>query len=99
MSNVLQTRQTVPVRMQVNRVAGWLSSFALAAMAGLAMTMQVVFQSFHSARLGAVLGFLLLLHLLRHPRFPFNRETTIYVCFVCSHGCRAGLDKRRRTLR
>jgi len=84
MPQALQTRQAAAaVRMQVNRVAGWLSSFALAATAGLAMTMQVVFESFHSARLGAVMGCLLLLHLVRHPRFPLKRETAIYLCFVC----------------
>jgi O-antigen ligase len=83
MSHALGMEQAAAIRLQLSRMVGWLSSFALAAMAGLAMAMNVIVESFHSARLGAVLVCLLLLHLLRHRRFPVNREAVIYICFLC----------------
>jgi len=82
MSRALETRGQASLHVHANRIVGWLSSFALAAMAALAVTINVVIESFHAARLGAALVFLFLLHLLRYPKFPFGRETALYVCFV-----------------
>lgn len=57
-------------------------SFALAAIAGFALTVNAYVESFHSARLGVVLVILVLLHLLRYPRVLFCREFALYFIFV-----------------
>jgi hypothetical protein len=57
-------------------------SFALAAIAGLALTINAFVESFHSARLGVVLVILVLLHLLRYPRIVFSREFALYFIFL-----------------
>lgn len=61
---------------------GRFGSFALAAIAALALTLNAIVESFHSARLGLVLLILLLVHLLRYPRFLFCREFALYSIFV-----------------
>lgn len=57
-------------------------SFVLAAIAGFALTVNALVESFHSTRLGAVLVVLVLLHLLRYPRVVFSREFALYFIFL-----------------
>jgi len=61
---------------------GRLGSFALAALAALVLTVETYVVSFHAARLGVVLLFLLALHLTRFPRLVVVREAVIYLCFL-----------------
>ncbi len=61
---------------------GKFGSFGLAATATLALTVNAFVQSFHSARLGALLLTVLLLHVARFARVLFAREALIYACFL-----------------
>ena len=64
---------------------GLFGSFALAAIAVFALTLNASAGesfNFNSARLGVVLGLLVLLHLSRYPRFLFCREFALYFIFV-----------------
>ena len=71
-----------PLRRQVNRLIGQTSSFVLSLLAAFLVTMNVVVESFHSARLGATLAVLLVLHLVRFPRLIIGREVALYAAFV-----------------
>lgn len=45
------------------------------------MTLNVIFESFSTARLAVVIAPLFIFHLLRVPRFRFRREAALYVAF------------------
>jgi hypothetical protein len=68
--------------MRVSVAIGRLGSFGLAAAAALVVIAGVTVESFNPARRGALLVVLLLLHLLRRPRFAFCREFAIYCVFA-----------------
>lgn len=68
--------------LQLNRTAGWLCSFGLAALAALTVSLNAIIESFSTARMGAALVLVLLIHLARYPRFPLKRETLLYLCFL-----------------
>ena len=69
--------------MQVKKISGSFGSFALAATAVFAQTINYAFsESFSTSRLGAVLLVLILLHLLRFPRLIIYRELALYSIFV-----------------
>jgi hypothetical protein len=68
---------------QLAAIAGWLGSFALAAVAALAPILNGTYvESFNPARLGVVLVLLLLLHALRYRKVLFSREQAVYACFL-----------------
>jgi len=68
----------------VARIAGWLGSFTLSAAAALAPCLNAgLNDDFNPARLAAVLGFLLVLHVLRYPKILFCQEFAVYTCFLC----------------
>lgn len=70
------------LRERINRSVDRMLSFALAALSMFSLTASVIVESFHSARLAAVLFGLLLLHLTRYAKFVFNREAAIYSAFI-----------------
>jgi hypothetical protein len=61
---------------------GKVASFGLAAIATVALTINAFVLTFHSARLGAFLAAVLLLHVARFARVEFVREAVIYACFL-----------------
>jgi hypothetical protein len=54
-------------------------SFALAGLAGFALTLNAYTEASHTARLGGALALLIVLHLTRYPRFWVCREFTLYL--------------------
>lgn len=62
---------------------GFMGSFSLAAVAAFAICVSASFyDSFPSTHMGAVVVGVLFLHVLRHPRIHFSRETLLYSLFV-----------------
>jgi O-antigen ligase len=78
-STVAQDVEDYP---RINRVFGRLCTFMLAATASLIMTMSVYVERLHAPRVGALLLILIALHLVWHSRFLWQREFTLYSCFV-----------------
>jgi len=76
-------REPTSVRVAVIRKMGLFCSLALSAVAGFALTVSVFIESFHSARLAAVLVVLILLHLMRFQRLFVSREMVSYAIFIC----------------
>jgi len=71
------------IRSQVNRAFGLLGSFALAAAAAFALTINAAFyESFDGMHLGPVLMILVLLHVIRYGRIFFSREFVAYALFT-----------------
>lgn len=67
--------------MRLNRFAGLCVSFALAAATGLALALDAFVESLNSARLAVAILSLLLVHLIRVPRFVITREFVLYALF------------------
>jgi len=61
---------------------GKVASFGLAAIATVALTISAYEPSFHTARLGALLVLILMLHAARFARVLVVREAVIYACFL-----------------
>jgi hypothetical protein len=76
--------RSVPLlRRQLARVAGWTSTFALAAAAAVAPMVNASYvDNFSAARLSVVLAFLLGLHMVRYPRITIGREFIVYACLL-----------------
>ncbi|HEY0941091.1 MAG TPA: O-antigen ligase family protein [Steroidobacter sp.] len=81
MSQAVVTSSPSSVRVRINRFVGLSASFALAAVTGLALTLDAFVESLNSARLAAVILALFLLQLIRVPRFAFTRELALYAMF------------------
>jgi len=78
------THHPSPDQMRLSRRVGQLGSLALAAVSGFAVAVSTfAVESFSPARLGAVMGVLFSMHLLRYRRFLFTREFALYVLLVC----------------
>lgn len=82
MSHAAVTSRPSSVQVRLNRFVGLSASFALAAVTGLALALDAFVESLNSARLGAVILALFLLHLIRVPRFVFTRELALYAAFL-----------------
>lgn len=68
--------------LQLARGAGRLASFLLAAATGFAVTLDSFVEWFHAAYLSVTMIALISLHVLRFPRFTFNRECLLYSTFM-----------------
>jgi hypothetical protein len=67
----------------INRInIGWFGSYLQVAITMIALIMNIIFEYFHSARLGVFLVVSLFLHMLRYSRFVVYREGIIYITFV-----------------
>jgi hypothetical protein len=80
----IETHRAPPGRLRVGRILDRFAAVALSAISAFAVAASIIFvDSFSSARLGAVILLLFLLHLLWQPRFLFTREFALYVLLVC----------------
>ena len=84
MSRVITSNESSPSLPQlVARMAGWLGTFALSAAAAFAPVLNAgLDDKFNPGRLAAVLGFLLLLHVLRYPKIVLSQEFVVYACLL-----------------
>lgn len=70
------------LELSIARWAGRVASFVLAAATGFVMTLNSLFEGFHSAYLSVTMLALIALHSLRFGRFVVNRECVLYATFV-----------------
>lgn len=84
MSGEIELRDPPPLPHVAVRIAGWLGSFTLSAAAAFAPCVNAgLDEDFNPARLAVILGFLLVLHVLRYPKIFFCREFTLYTWLLC----------------
>jgi hypothetical protein len=67
---------------RINRAAGRLCTFVMGAIASFVLTLSAYSEDFRPSHVAAVLVVLIALHLLWHSRFFWQRELTLYFCFV-----------------
>jgi hypothetical protein len=78
----LEVRGVYLLRRQLARIAGWISTFALAAGAALAPIWNACYDAFNPGRVAVVLAFILALHTLRYRKILLGREVVVYACFL-----------------
>jgi hypothetical protein len=66
----------------INRIIARLCTFVLATTASLAITLGTYTEALSATHLGVILGLLIALHLIWVSRFMWDREFTLYACFV-----------------